>query len=806
INNDNQVFFSKDWRTGIFITLGESEVDMRSESLNYCGYPNGSLYIYQTYDNKILYELNDETFKIKNKITSPSAIINVLQAKNGTLIVSTANGLLRQPINEEPQIILSNLSQNGLPPGAILTAYKDEDENLWIGTAGNGFSVTNKYFNFHQLINFPVANDRIQSICFNHKDLYLTSLSGLYKIKNFSLFDTTKNIEPVIINKNITAVTCDLNENTWVSGYHGGIIVLDKNDKIVKEFSLPGSNKDVSIIKMFTSSNGSIFICTSYGLYIKKPGENDFIIFNSDSPYKLLGHYILGVYEDYDNNFWISNNNGLNVISSDFKPMFSFKSSDDKSSFLKRTIITCVTQDLDSAYWIGTLRNGLYRFKNNIVNHYTHANGLASDVVYNVVCDKKNRIWISTSSGLNVFKRKQNNFNNLSEFEGVPNASFSFAGVLKFGEHILYGTSEGLLICNADKVELRNTDIDAYISDVKINGQSTTSFNQNFSIMADNKLISFELAYKPALLSGNIIYQYRIKDLNEEWIRLPPGVNNISFSGLPYKKLQIQVRAAGSINKLDDANIYTLDINSKPPIYKTGIFLGVIVLLFILLALLTFLFFNKRKYKKQLQIIEVERKLQLERTRIGRDLHDNMGAYTSALLAGLNRIESKEEKEKKLLTDLKIYGASIMGFLRETIWMLNAEKLTITSFADRFKNYALRICKNYSPIEIQFEEEIDNDKTLPPTTMLNLFRILQEALQNACKHSQASKINISILSNEKLIFKVEDNGIGFLEQKLNDNYGLDNMRQRAAEAGFSLTLKSNNKGTTVIVTENTANS
>ena len=219
-----------------------------------------------------------------------------------------------------------------------------------------------------------------------------------------------------------------------------------------------------------------------------------------------------------------------------------------------------------------------------------------------------------------------------------------------------------------------------------------------------------------------------------------------------------------------------------------------------------FLFFNKRKYKKQLQIIEVERKLQLERTRIGRDLHDNMGAYTSALLAGLNRIESKEEKEKKLLTDLKIYGASIMGFLRETIWMLNAEKLTITSFADRFKNYALRICKNYSPIEIQFEEEIDNDKTLPPTTMLNLFRILQEALQNACKHSQASKINISILSNEKLIFKVEDNGIGFLEQKLNDNYGLDNMRQRAAEAGFSLTLKSNNKGTTVIVTENTANS
>src|SRR5690606_263626 len=131
----------------------------------------------------------------------------------------------------------------------------------------------------------------------------------------------------------------------------------------------------------------------------------------------------------------------------------------------------------------------------------------------------------------------------------------------------------------------------------------------------------------------------------------------------------------------NDAKIYSLTIISHPPIYKTGIFLGAIALLFCLIIILIVVNYNKRKYKKQLQIIEVERTLQKERSRIGRDLHDNMGAYTSALLAGLNRIDHKDEKEKKLLGDLKIYGASIMGFLRETIWMLNAEKLTVTAFA-----------------------------------------------------------------------------------------------------------------------------
>ena len=89
--------------------------------------------------------------------------------------------------------------------------------------------------------------------------------------------------------------------------------------------------------------------------------------------------------------------------------------------------------------------------------------------------------------------------------------------------------------------------------------------------------------------------------------------------------------------------------------------------------------------------------------------------------------------------------------------------------------------------------------------MLNLFRILQEALQNACKHAQASKIIISIFSVDNLSFSLQDNGIGFAEIKLKDHYGLDNMKQRAGEAGFDLVFKSNEQGTLVTLTENTAN-
>lgn len=805
VTETGEVYSNDDWRAGAYKKINKLPFLPETNQLNYYTGENSSVFIFRTNDNKVLYEFDGNNFNIKNKIISPAPINHVLITDRRTLLIATTNGLLSRFANGSQQFTQANLSHNGLPPGSILTSFKDIDENLWIGTAGNGFSVTNKNFNFHQLVNFPVINDRAQSLAYNGQNLYLASLSGLYKINNFSVYDTTKKITAVIKGKIINGVTADGGGNTWVALAQENILVLDKNDKVIKEYHINLKDKNLTVLKMFTSRNGKIFICTSNGLYVKLPNKEDFVIFDSESSAQLLGNYVLSVYEDFDNNFWVANNNGINVLSPDLKLLYNFKSSDDKSSFIKRTIVTGITQDLDSAYWIGTLRSGMYRYKNKEITHFTHANGLASDVIYNVVCDNRNRIWVSTSAGLNIFNRKEMAFNNLSDFDGIPNAAFSFAGVLKLGGNLIYGTSEGLLICDAEKVELKNTDIQAYISDVKINGKSTSVENQHFSLMPDNKLISFELANRPALLTGNIIYQYRIKDLNKEWITLPPGINNISYNGLPYKKLEMQVRAAGSIEKLKDAKTYTISIDSYAPFYKTFLFISAVTLFIFSLIFILVLNYNKKKYRKQMQIIEVERTLQKERSRIGRDLHDNMGAYTSALLAGLNRIENRDEKENKLLTDLKIYGASIMGFLRETIWMLNAEKLTVTAFADRFKNYAIRICKNYAEVEIIFNEKIEIDKSLPPTIMLNLFRILQEALQNACKHSQAKEITISIYSIDKLYFSIADNGIGFLYQKLNDHYGLDNMKQRASEAGFLLGIETDKQGTKVTLTENTAN-
>jgi signal transduction histidine kinase len=85
--------------------------------------------------------------------------------------------------------------------------------------------------------------------------------------------------------------------------------------------------------------------------------------------------------------------------------------------------------------------------------------------------------------------------------------------------------------------------------------------------------------------------------------------------------------------------------------------------------------------------------------------------------------------------------------------------------------------------------------------------MLQEALQNACKHAQASVIEIGISSNEIMRFYVKDDGIGIAPLELQENYGMQNMRQRATESGFAFeVIFGSGTGTCLLFTEHRKNS
>jgi signal transduction histidine kinase len=84
----------------------------------------------------------------------------------------------------------------------------------------------------------------------------------------------------------------------------------------------------------------------------------------------------------------------------------------------------------------------------------------------------------------------------------------------------------------------------------------------------------------------------------------------------------------------------------------------------------------------------------------------------------------------------------------------------------------------------------------------NLLRICQEALTNVLRHSQATRITISItFESVKVLLSIADNGCGYSEDTVKYGYGVNNMRERAAAIGGSLLVKSiSGSGTEIVVT------
>lgn len=205
---------------------------------------------------------------------------------------------------------------------------------------------------------------------------------------------------------------------------------------------------------------------------------------------------------------------------------------------------------------------------------------------------------------------------------------------------------------------------------------------------------------------------------------------------------------------------------------------------------------DKEKQIAAQSIIEAEEQ---ERRRIAADLHDNIGAYASAIRADVENITLGSNKEGAL-QNLQQHSHEIINSLRDTIWVLNKEHITITGISDRVKNYISKLAPSYSNVTINLNETIDNDIRISSNQALNIFRIVQEAIHNALKHSQADTITITIESSTlPPVINIMDNGVGISPGNLAGN-GLLNMKSRAAESNLILTTKHNEEGAGTVIT------
>jgi len=214
---------------------------------------------------------------------------------------------------------------------------------------------------------------------------------------------------------------------------------------------------------------------------------------------------------------------------------------------------------------------------------------------------------------------------------------------------------------------------------------------------------------------------------------------------------------------------------------------------------------QRQQYRKKLRQIEIREKIQQERERISRDLHDNVGSQISYLVSNIDWITqhtTDEQEQQQRLGSISSTAQNMMGNMRETIWALNKTAISLEELSDKLKAYTQHLLEYNKLTKFRSEEQITGGCTLVPADALNIFRICQEAISNAIKHAETTLIVITIQSSQvgSFLIEITDAGIGFDEKEIeiDGHYGLENMRHRAAESSVLLTIHSvKGKGTTV---------
>ena len=214
---------------------------------------------------------------------------------------------------------------------------------------------------------------------------------------------------------------------------------------------------------------------------------------------------------------------------------------------------------------------------------------------------------------------------------------------------------------------------------------------------------------------------------------------------------------------------------------------------------------KKREYQNHLELKEAQsyNKLQDQRIRISRDLHDNIGSQLTFIISSIDNLkflpDAPSEKLKNKLLEINQFASSTIGQLRDTIWAMNKNEIPFEDLQLRLITLIEKAKTVATPIQFHFESNVHSKIIFSSIKGMNIYRVFQEAINNSIKYSEATDISILISENEENIeFEILDNGKGFDINTTELGNGLENMQRRIEEVGGNITIKSQpNNGTSI---------
>ncbi|MGH9841532.1 MAG: ligand-binding sensor domain-containing protein [Blastocatellia bacterium] len=688
---------------------------------------------------------------------------------------------------------------NGLSSNDIRSIFEDREGTLWIGANERGLNRLTQQFittlsTEDGLIGdnlYPIYEDRAGQI-------WLGTFSGLSRFSagRFTNYNRANGLSYI----GVQAIASDRAGRLWI-GTLGGLFSFADGRFTLRSDLMP--QMAVQVIQ--EDGAGNIWVGTERGLLRFKDDNKTFYTTRDGLP----GNDVKAILEDRQGALWIGTYGGL----AQFKDgrFVAYTTKDGLASDRVRALY----QDSDGVLWIGTYDGGLSRFKDGRFTNYTMENGLFNNGVFQILEDRRGNFWISCNRGVYRAGKQQ-----LNDFA---------AGKIPAINCIAYGLQDGLLNteCNGGRQP----------AGMKARDGKLWFPTQKGAIIIDPEAVPFNPQPPPVLIEKVTIDRASAAfSAGGVGVRVLPGQANleINYTGLSYTKpeqvrfkykltgqdadwIEAGTRRAANYSYLPPG-AYTFTViaaNSDGVWNNEGAQLRVVVVpafyqtwWFRLLALLAIAGVTGLAFKRRLDQAHHARQVQedfsrrlidsqeQERKRIAAELHDSLGQNLLIIknhaLLGLAEREDPAATEENLTT-ISEMTSQVLDEARQIAYNLRPYQI------DRFgltKAIQAMLNRVADASEIAFHCQVDSlDGIFSKEAEMNLYRIVQESINNILKHSHATEAEIKITrAEDRVLLRVSDNGQGFALDAGADaakrGFGLTGIAERARMLGGQYRLQS----------------
>ena len=753
-------------------------------------YQDGSFWI--TTSDSFLIRLINRDVSLQRKIPFGAAV-SIANDAEGTLWLGTTDGVVKLPRPENPESrFISYGTVHGIPFKGVKACLVDFENNLWLANEGM-VRVSDANIQSFPLNGVPESYNNCKAVTDERGHIWAIAGAGVLEVWKDQNGQWQSYMHKVLIEthrKSLPTIVYDRRKRLWfdngseIEGYYIdsnplGHSILRRIIVLVSGIHLP---KDPRFFFILDSKDNFWVSTFGRGVYKVSPLLLQPKFTHYTATNGLPHDDIRVIYEDSKCNIWFGAvGQGVSMFSGGFDTAVVRYTT---TGGLPDEFIRGIIEDKEGRIWIGTRRDGIGIESGGKFKHISVNDGLLGSAVWALAADDAgNKVWAGTQLGVQSID--QATLIPSHPTEALRRKPVTSLGTYR-GQFLWFVASDALTVYEYGKARMKTPPPRAYITKLIVSGMDR-DIRTPLEFTYDQNVCVFQYLGISYRETGTLRFQYRLLGVDPDW-QSQTSQRTVTYASLSPGSYTFEVRAINGEGIASQTSA-RLSFVITPPFWATWWFIG-----FSIGACGGILALIIR--------IRIRRLLEIERlrSRIARDLHDEIGSNLSSIAMAsdlLGRQSDLGVRERGKLSQISSIALTTVRDMKDIVWLINPKNDALDDLLLRMKDAAATVLEGHQRT-LDFPERVDRRK-VSLDWKRNVYLIYKECLTNIIKHAHATEVKVKVrIERDKLSFQVGDDGSGFDPKKVCEGNGLKNMQERATMLEANLVVDTNQgRGTTV---------